>query len=1193
MSVNWKKISVKATYVLLGLYGIFLVSPLVVSPILNSYSEEISTAVKSAAGLDTNIEKLSFVAAPNLTAGVKVKKFSLAVPSAEQPFLSAENASIRISLLPLLAKKIQIAAVGAKNIDAEIVVKKDGTFLIEDYLHQDTGSQTEPMKGLPFGFTLSNRLPGINIKAYRFVVVDAMTSKSYGVEGQKLKVSDFVLDKKVRVSTSGKVVFEDNIISNYDIKVFNKIMPNLNLHDLVFPKDIVEDEEVSKPVNSASDAVNIVDLFKTVSKNQFGADLAADIKTSGSIKNPKIKGKLRVDALTVGVDGQKLPESYFDIAFKGNRTNIDSIFFTSFDENEKTQIIGDIISGKHPSIDMTFRSNAKFNNIFMLADSIAKTFGINDFDTLSASGGIDSDFNINSDLKSVSSTGYLKILPSSIRYGLYDVSIDNIAADIDMMNNNVNINNAGFTIFGHPLKITGSIKSDSTTDIKLNADKISIKGLLALAGQAALLKENTFSSGDLSVAAQLKGKLNSLIPEINASIQGLNVFNKSAGARLTLDKALFKFLYDGKSASGNVGIKSLLVSLPTAGVSVPDTDILIDSKNITLKKCYVLLNNSRIDITGMVKDYINEKMHIDIAARGNLAVADVLAFLPKDFAVLVPAKGSLPLSVQLSGNLKVQNISAQINADSNNYVALLPLDVLEEQNTKIHTNIEIIGDTLNLSNTGISNNKSTIASMSGEVTKLYANPKLNLNVSVPSTVSFPIWGVPNSNISANASLSLLGTLSNPQMRGSVNLPDISMTDMDFAISDLSADLSGAILNGHAIAKQFKAGGIVASDLSGDFSLKDYSRFYLSNLAAKAFDGKVKGNLSYSVPDSKIGMEFTGSGLNSTKAVEGAAGIKNALTGVLDFNAKLNMQGVTDKDIINSMKGNVGFNIGEGKFINIGRLENLVTAQNVSSNSVLKSALSVMSSAATIQEADKYKYIKGDLTLGNGVANLSKILVAGNLMSYHVCGTYNILPNTANLVILGRLESKVVSLLGPLGDLSAEKLLSYIPKFGSATANMLKQLTADPASENISLIPDLATGSKTYKDFKVVFNGYVESPSSVRSFKWLSACDTTEMNLKEDLQKAKEAVKTNVKTQIEEAKTNAQNVKNNLNNIIETQKTRVNDAKTNFQQSKSDFQAAKENAKQNSENVKNLLQNALKNSQKKMQSPSSTAPAEVQ
>ena len=223
-----------------------------------------------------------------------------------------------------------------------------------------------------------------------------------------------------------------------------------------------------------------------------------------------------------------------------------------------------------------------------------------------------------------------------------------------------------------------------------------------------------------------------------------------------------------------------------------------------------------------------------------------------------------------------------------------------------------------------------------------------------------------------------------------------------------------------------------------------------------------------------------------------------------------------------------------------------------------------------------------MTLASGSANLSKIIVAGPLMAYHVHGTYNILPNSANLIILGRLESKVVSVLGPLGDLTAEKLLSYIPKFGAMTSNILKQLTSDPANENTALIPELTNGSKSYKDFKVVFNGPVESSSSVKSFKWLSTCDTSEMNLKQDLQNAKDAVKSNITDRVENAKNNAENVKNNVNKIIETQKNKAETAKKDIEQVKTDIQNVKENSKQNVENLKNLFKNAVQNAGQKVQ-----------
>lgn len=1181
MEFNSKKVTVWLGSILAGSYILFLILPLFLSPILDSYSSDIEDTLKAATGLEFNIDNISVVTAPNLSAGVKVKSLSVSLPASEKPFVQVNDAGLRLALLPVVFKNIQIDSVFAKDFSADIVVKEDGTFLVQDFLVSGQKSSQTP-SSLPYGFKLSNKLPNVKSKSYKLSFVDEKTSNLYYVKGSDFKLTDFILDKKFKLSTKGKIVFENIVVSDYDVKIYNKIMPKLLLDDLVFPKDIVVDADSSQ-TNSVN--FKIIDLFKSVCDNKLSANILADIKTFGTFKEPHLSGHLRVDALSVGVDGKKLPESYFDLIFKGNRTDIDSMFFTSNDEKETTQIIGDIHSGKKPSIDLTLRSNAKFNNIIKLVNSIAKSFGVYDFNTLSATGGIVADFNLASDLKKVSSTGYLKIIPSSLNYGLYNVSVDNIRADIDFTNNDINIKEAGFSILGHPLRLSGRIDSDSTADLNLTANQLSLKGLLAAIGQISLLKENDINSGEVSFNGVIKGKLSNIKPEITARVNGVNILNKASFTKLKLSEALLSILYDGKSALGSIDVNGLYLLHSGANVSVPDTNILIGNKDIDIKKSYIMLNNSRIDVKGSVKDYLSDRMNIDIAAEGNLGAVDAAAVLPKEFRDLITYKGKIPVKMSLTGNSKVQNIKLNITADKNNYLSLVDLKSLRNQVTNIHSNIEIIGDSLTFRNTGVSNDKNTVIKLSGGISKLYSAPQLNLNISVPAEESFPIWGLPNSNITANGSVSVVGDVIDPQLRGTVNLIDISSKDLDFKISDIVADLSGSVLNGEATARQFKFGGIVASDLTVDFSLKDYSKFYLSNITATAFDGKVRGNISYDISNSEIGLDMSGSGLNSTNAVEGAVGIKNALSGVLDFNAKLNMKGLTDKDIIQSMKGDVDFNVTDGRFISIGRLENLVAAQNVSSNSVLKAAISALSSLSTIQEADKFKYIKGSLTLGGGSANISNILVAGPLMSYHVHGGYNILPNTANLVILGRLEAKVVSCLGPLGELSADKLLAFIPKFGALTSNILKQLTADPANEDISVIPELTGGSTAYKDFKVVINGVVGASSSVRSFKWLSQCDTTQIDLKQELENAKETVKTNISDRVNDARENAQNVKTNVNNLIEAHKSRAEASRQNFAQAKQNFQTMKDNAKNNSENLKNLFMNAVQNSQRRVPEPS--------
>ncbi|MBQ8458877.1 hypothetical protein IJ541_02105 [bacterium] len=1185
MNNKLKKVFLSLSGVLGGLYVLFLLLPFMLSPVLKSHTKDIENFVKSSTGFETNIENISFITGWNLSAGVEADKLKLSVPASENPFFEAEKVGVKLSLLPVFMKKIQLDSLFAENLNTEIVVKKDGSFLIMDYLPQQENPSNEPFE-LPLGIKLSNKLPNIILKEYKISFVDAQDLKSYFIKGNDLKISDFVLDKKVKISTKGKIVFDNLLVSDYDLKLDNRIMPNLQLNDLVFPQEISIakiDDEYKNTKSEAKNNFNIMDIFKAVNKNQFSADLLTDIKAFGTFKEPHLKGHFNVSALSVAVDNKKLPESYLDMIFNGNKTEIDSILYSSFDKEEKTQIIGSVTSGKNPSVDMTLRSNAKFSNIIALVDSIAQSFNIKDFNTLSATGSIDADFNINSDMKTVSSNGYLKVLPSSLSYGLYNVKISDITADINLENNNINIAKAGFSIFGHPLKLAGTILSDSTANLRLNGENLSIKGLLTALGQVSVLKENVFNSGLLSLDVLLNGKLKEIKPEISLLIKDLSVFNKQSQVKFSLKDALVKLFYDGKNASGDVDINSFMINYAGSVLAVPKTLVVINSNDINIKNSYILMNNSRVDIKGSVKDYLNEKLSINLTAKGNLQSVDIAKFLPVDFRNLISYKGKLPLNLSITGNTKVQNIKLDINADKNNYISLIDVDKLKNQNTKIHSNIEIIGDSLTFSGSGISNDKGALAILSGGISKLYSNPKLNLNIAVPNEISFPIWGIPASNITANGSVSVVGNIDNPQMRGTVNLVDISIKDLDFAITDLVADLSGAILNGVANARQFKCGGIVATDLSGKINLADYSKFYLTELSAKSFNGNVNGKLSYDFNSSKIALSLIAKGMNSTKAVEGAVGIKNALTGSLGFDSNLTMQGYTDKELINSMKGNITFNIDDGRFVGIGKLENLVAAQNVTSNSVLKSAISALSTFSAIQEADQFKSIKGEMTILNGNANISKILVSGPLMSYYVKGVYNILPNSANLVILGRLESKVVSCLGPLGQLSAEKLLSYIPKFGITTAKILNQLTSDPDNENISLIPQLTSGSDKYKDFKVMYNGPVESSTSVRSFKWLSQCDTSQMNVKQDLQNAKDAVKTNINNSIQNTKTKVDNVQKNVTNIVDNQKKQVEQVKKDFEQTKTDLQNAKENSQQSVENLKNLFQNALKNSQEKMPS----------
>ncbi len=1184
-NINWKKFAIFTAGIIAGIYILFLVLPFIISPFVNSYADEFEQIIKTSTGIEAKIDGLGVTSSPKLAVGIKVKKISLSLPDDKKPFLQVDNFKGDLRLLPLLTKKIQFGIIGAKSIKGNLNVKKDGDFEIADYLMMQNEDEQQATFVLPFGLKLSNRLPDIKVHNYKISLTDNSTDKEYYINGKNLSITDFILDKRVKISTSGKIVFDNREVSNFDIKINNNIMPNLQLDDLVFPKKVSVDEEQPISENTAQEPVkfNITDIFETINKNKLSANLTMNVKTSGTFSNPIQKGSFVLDGISIDVDEKRLPESYAKMIFKGKKTDIDSIFYTSFDKKEQTQIIGSIKSGKKPFIDLTFRSNAKFANLINLFDSIAQSIGIHDLETITATGAIDADFNINSDFKKVLSSGYLKINPSSVRHGTYNISIDNINADIDFMNNNVNIKNAGFLIMGHPLNLKGSISADAVADLKLTADKLSLKGLLLAAGQVGLLKENDLNSGTLSLNTVLKGQLTEIKPDVSVSLDKIDIYNKGAKAKILLDNALIKLLINKQAISGDIGVKSLALKLDGAGISVPKAKITMNTKDINIVDSYVLINNSKVDVKGNVKDYTTDKLAMNISANGTLAGADVAAFIPVEMRSMFPYAGAMPLNIKATGNAKEQNVVFDLVADSNNYVKILDISALKGKQTKIHSQVNIVGETLKFVNSGIFAGNNQVASFSGGVTN-FANPDLNINVSVPKDISFPVPGLGNSNITANGNVNISGHLDKPKIKGKVYASDVSVKDMNFTLTNLVANLGGDGISGNAAAEKMKFDGIVATNLVSKFSLTDFTDFYLDDLSADAFSGKVNGKISYNLPHFAFTLDMTGKGLNSTDAVYGAVGIPKALTGTMGFSAKLNSKGVTDIEIIKQMKGNIDFNIDNGRFVSIGKFENLVLAQNITSNSILKSAISALTTASALQETDKFKSINGNLTLSGGNANLADIKVAGPLMSYYIKGTYNILQNSANLVILSRLDSKIISYLGPLGQLSAEKLLSYIPKFGSATAEFLNKLTQNPNGERIDLIPDLSSGSKSYKEFKVIFNGSVEKSTSVKVFKWLSVCDTSKMDLKQEAKDALQAAKDNVTNQVNTAKNTAENVKNNVNNIVNTQKQNVETQKKTIEQAKQDIKNIKQNASQSAANLTNLLKNAASNANKKIETP---------
>ena len=1024
------KIGITLGSILIGAYLLFLLLPFVLNFAIDKYTPQIVGEINKLTGLSAGLEEVKIVTTPKLTAGLKVGKFELYTPKKEPIFVS-ENFDVKMSLIPVLAKNLRIDVIQLDKADITLKFNKKGELDFIQYIplteNTENPEPAEPQY-LPFGFKLSNHLPDIHVGSYTLNITDG--TDNYVLSGGKTDITDFVFNKSVKIKTDGKFTLKDKEQFNFDIKLFNKIMPDTDLNEIVFnpPKEEEQKQE--------AESVDVISILKSIYDYKLFANANVDLKTT----KDSIDGNIKIDNVSL-ID---LPKSNASLLFKGNSIDLDTNIYTA--KNEISTVKGKITTGKKPYIDMNLKSDLDISNVLNIVKKVALIFNIKDLQTLTASGSLNADFNIKSDTKTVKSNGFLKVPTAKLYYGAYKIGVDNINADISLADNNINIKNVGFSIFNQPLKLFGTIKEDATSDLHLTANNLSLKGLIVALGQASLLKENPVYSGLVSMDVIIKGKLDKINPIVKIDINNVDLKNIPSDIRLKAPSTKVNITSDGKTFGGNAISTSVALINPIAKVSAPNIKANIKQDSIEITQTPVTIEKIKTNVSGKITNYLTEKIGLDFVTTGD--------------------------------------IKSTLKGDMN-----------------------VVKQTLNL---------------------VYSTTET-------STIIIPMFN--KSKMSFTGKINITGSMVNPIVSGTANVPKIIIPEIPVEMKNMDLKLHGTILHGSGTVLEFASGGIKAQNCTSDFELKGID-FYLNNLKGTAFDGKFNGNIIYNLTNAKTSVDFHGSNMNAEKAIEGAAGIKKAMTGTLGFNTKLTLTVLDYNSMIKSMKGNLDFNIKNGAFGTIGKFESLLNANNLITNTLLKNTVASISKATGLATTGEFESIIGNMTFSNGWADLKSIKSAGKSLCYYVTGKFNLLNFTTNVNILGRLDAPMISKLGILGEMSAEKIL------GAKIASVVKLFTTNPAGEKVSEIPALTNGSTNYKDFKVTFNGGIESTSSVKSFKWLSNPDMSEFeqkSVKETIKDIKSAVNTDVKTTV-----------NSVNETINNQKQAIKDAKEAINSTKEEY-----------------------------------------
>ncbi len=1175
-----------------------LVLPIVVD--LSFAKDFVKTLAKEQIGVDINFDRMKLITGFPLKAGVKIINLNLTCDNSVE-VAKLENASVKISLIPLIFKKIQISNVDINSLIINLDISKEGKLSLEKCFVISEQPETSSSKN-DFNFAIDEKLPVVKLKNIILNLKDAETLATLSLKLDELFLDKAVLNKHFFVDTQGKILLNEINNINFDLRI-DSFMPVITSF---------ESSEVSEP----AEYFNFIKEF--VNYNLL-ADIKADLKIKQKNKDIYMNGYANIDGLSFKIDGRQLPVSYLHTKFTDKQGEMDSRIYVS--ETENFALNSTIRRAKNIDLDASFTTDKlSFFNIQKIVLAIMNSLNIrNDFGKLKTNGYIVSNLKLKTDSEKFESEGNFRIADGEIISQTDGLFIKNINSSINLENNALQINKTSALVNDSLFDIKGTINSDAMVDITINTNKLPLSKLASAFLAGDMKKNYDIKSGTLDLNLLLNGKLDKLKPSLNVVLLSLEIFDKINKITLTNSDTNIKIVTDGKEFNGNIisnNTKAALAGM-NVNLSIPSlkADILTDK--ITINKSDILLNSSKTVLQGTVENYLN-KPALDIKLDGNIAANDIKNLLPKEISSLVSAKGQIPLKVKIDGTENI-DIKAQIFANANNNIDLITVDKLKNQNSILNTDIEIGHNNILIKDIGFylpkvkslsddfSSNISSAQKVVGLTGELLEGARLK-NIKIETSEPLKL-NIMNISMNAKGNIVVEGKIAAPLLKGNINLTNINAPDylikgqlanINITTSLINADLLGLDLNGSIVdlkaeansnfsfpfvintlditsdlidldkillittkfpqntASQkvsnasnssvmvpvninkgsarlgnFKIGTLAVENVSSNFMLFN-DTLELKNIKALAYKGNLAGTIEYNLKNLKMKAKLSGENMDANPAVGALLGIKNQIMGNLKFDADISMQGATMEEQLKSLKGNANFEVKDGQLGSLGKLETYLKAANIISSKFVQSSINTIISAVMPYNSGQISYAKGQLKFSDGNVKFEPINSSGKEMALNITGYLNMINYNGDIKILGRLNQEIVNLLGPLGNISVDKIIGYIPKIGDTAANLFKTFNIQATEKDLANIPSLTPNANS-KTFKVLIKGNTMSANAVKSFQWLSAEEA--INSAETSIEKQFAISTSKDELLEQVKTNVQTqTQQKINEAVDNNET---------------------------------------------------------
>ena len=1027
----------------------------------------IEEQVNKEFGVDVHIERLILRVGPFIK--LKAPIMHLLYEDG-QKFAQLDNVKLYVPIKSLFSEKPTINTITARRLTVR--VSSDDKYLLD--LNKTLQSR---------GF---KEIPNIKLKEYRITYLNKTENDKYNLEGQGLELSKIINYKSLKLKTIGSFSINNTKHLTYDLN----IIPMLDIDNTKFNFDIL-------------------DFIEHIKELDFYSDIIADIKLYNSPnKIIQASGFVNIDNISVLDVSRKNPRSFVYLTLWGDKASVLSNLYAS--SNKKIYIEGMVNNSQKPVVDLKVKTDEiQIKDLYSklkILSNITKLTDIQDVE-----GFLNANFSLKGDLKKIKSSGYFKIKDAKLLAS--GVKIDKINSDIDFSNNTINIVNTVGYVNNSPIILKGKI--DKNIDLEILMNKVDLRNLCP--------SKWGVSEGVISLIAKFSGTFNNPIHKENLSIDNLRIKNDS------LDLLIESLKFDTNKSNTAYVNNVICKTKETEPLKLPSMKLQITPESIKIPETNIFMQNSKLTMKSEILNYNNSEINYVFSADGFIN--------SRDLSRLKSDSSRYPLKFLANGNKSSHNVNLQVlleKTDIFDEPAILNLTSKVDKNIIKIEDLSLNSFSGKLSDDLKSNLKGTKKITITGLIELGKEAIIkNVRIFIPQILNL---NVHDTLMQIKGDLFLNGPLTKPEIIGQLNLQNLFNQALQLSLNNCSIDFNknNAVINAPQVKINDTSLGLnalISTDITSELLIKNINikskylntdtvlmykdspilkilpvrildgKFYservladlygtpvylsaftsdfqlndniikLKNIASEIFNGKLAGNIDYNLRDEHFTSNIMARGVSAEPIFNIISARKDSISGNMDFDSTLKGE-LTSKQ---SLNGNIKFVINNGRMSTLGKLEHLLYAQNVIADHMLRTSLSVVTKAITLKDTGLFKYLRGDINLENGIAQIKMLQSQGPLMALLIRGDYNTLNDNARMVVLGRLSDEIVSGLGTFGDFSFNKLMIMLT---GEDNNKYKIQTDDLIN-----LPQLSV--KNTKEFRSIINGPIDKTTSVLQFNWIS------------------------------------------------------------------------------------------------------------